>query len=697
MPRPALPVPTWALLGALFVLSFAFRFNWALRDPAPWIFSDEVHSWEPAKSLAYTGGLAVREVAGTAGFGFLYPVLLSPAFLLFERLPDAYDAVKAINSLLMSLTVFPVFALARRFAGRWLALAAAGLSVAIPSLTYSGNVMTENAFYPLTALWLLALVRALERPTPLRQVVVVALIGAAFVTKVQAITLVPALVTAIAIVVLLDAIEVGRMGILGRIWRGLIAFWPTWALLALSVPAALIRQALRDMPLRELLGAYNAVVDTDYSVSEVTTWALYHAAALDIFLGIFPLAAFLLMTLWGLRPAAPRELRILAAVGVGTVFWFIVVVSAFATMPAVERILERNLFHVAPLFFVALVAWIAQGAPRPWWAVAPAVLFAATLTLAIPINSVLNATSIHSTPGVLPLWRWRDRALSAASIDEVVALAAVAAAASIVVVPRRWLAGLTIGVLAVYYAAASRPVEAFTHRASQDAFNTIRSPRDWIDQAVGIKADVASLYFAGDQFRFWEAEFFNRSVGRLYSVPGPYDGLPGLVDVAVEPNGLVVGSGGIPVSAKYVITDFDTQLAGRLVTTQATMALYETGGRVVARQHVEGLYNDRWSGPLFYYQRFACEGGTVVARLTTDDPKLHPQPVPVTATVDGGGQYTASVRPNAPVFLRAPLPDEGGVCLVTYMVPVASPETVYGGGDERLLGVRVSFTYEPPA
>ncbi len=105
------------------------------------------------------------------------------------------------------------------------------------------------------------------------------------------------------------------------------------------------------------------------------------------------------------------------------------VVSAFATTPTVERILERNLFHVVPLFFVALVAWIARGAPRPWWAVAPAALFAGTLTLSLPLNSFLNTTLIHSTPGLLPIWRWRDRAFSPESIDEVVAVAAIAAAA----------------------------------------------------------------------------------------------------------------------------------------------------------------------------------------------------------------------------------------------------------------------------
>jgi hypothetical protein len=686
------------LLGSLFVLSFVFRLNWAVRDPAPWIFSDELHYWEPAKALAYSGSFAIREIPGTGGFGFVYPMLLAPAFLLFDRLPDAYDAVKAINSLLISLTIFPVYLLARRYAGQTLAVAAAGLSVAIPALTYTGNVMTENAFYPLTALWLLALVRSLERPTVLPQVLVVFLALVGVLTKVQAVTFVPAMLTAIVLVTLLDALEPGRHRAPARLGRGLLVFWPTWALFALAIPAALVRQALRDQPLRELLGAYSAVLDRNYTFGGLMDWGLYHLAALDILLGVFPFAAFLLVVVWGLHPGAPRDARIFAAVAVGTVFWFLVVVSAFAMTPTVERILERNLFHVEPLFFVALVAWLARGAPRPWWAVAPAALFAATMTLALPLNNVLNSTIIHSTPGLLPLWRWRDRASSPESIDNVVAMTAISAAVVFVLVPRRWLAPVTIGLLAVYFAAGSRPVEGFTHQASKDAELTIRAPRDWIDDAVGTHAAVASLYWAGDQFRFWEAEYFNRSVGRLYSLPGPYDGLPGLEDVSVDPSGLVRGTREAPVSARYVLTDEDTELAGRLVPADAAfgMVLYETAGRVVVRQRLDGLFADRWSGSQALFQRFACKGGAVVAQLTSD-PNVHREPITVTAVGEGGRQRTVVVGPAARRVLRMPLVPRGGVCTVTYTVPTVSPLTAYGEGDSRTLGVKFEVVYERPA
>jgi hypothetical protein len=691
------PVPTWSLLGGLFVLSFCLRFYWAVRDPAPWIFSDELHYWEPAKAFAYTGAFAIREVPGTGGFGFLYPTLIAPAFLPFERLPDAYDAVKAINSLLMSLTVFPVFLLARRVAGRRLALAAAALSVAVPALTYTGNLMVENAFYPLTALWILAVVRAFERPTVLRQVLVVVLIAVAAVTKIQAVTLMPALVTAILIVVLLDGLERGRAGALGRIVRGLLRFWPTWGLLALAIPVVLVRQALRDQPLREVLGAYNAVIDREYPVGQLAEWALWHVAALDVILGVFPFAAFLLMTIYGLRPAAPRELRIFAAVGVGMLVWFLVVVSAFALTPTVTRILERNLFHVVPLFFIALVAWIARGAPRPWWAVAPAALFAATVTLSLPINNFLNGTLVHSTPGLLPLWRWRDNYFSAGSIDDIVAVAAIAGALAFVLLPRRWVAVVTFSVLAGWFAIVSRPVEAFTHQASVDAYNTIRSPRDWIDDAVGIKADVASLYWSGDQVRFWESEIFNRSVGPVYSVPGPYDGLPGMTHVAVDPSGLVRGGGRVPVSAEYVLTDVDTELAGEVVARKDDVGMVVTrpSAEVVVRQRVDGLYPDRWSGGQVTFQRRACDGGSVTARLSIPEDVNRP-PVQVAAVADER-QYSATVAPSAPAVLRVPLRPTDRICSVVYTIPTVVPADSSDSGDFRALGVRFDFTYEPPA
>ncbi len=86
------------------------------------------------------------------GYGVLYPVLIAPAYALFDSLPDAYAAVKTINSLVMSLAAIPAYLIARRVVPAGLALLAALLAVALPSIVYTATVMTENLFYPLVLL-----------------------------------------------------------------------------------------------------------------------------------------------------------------------------------------------------------------------------------------------------------------------------------------------------------------------------------------------------------------------------------------------------------------------------------------------------------------------------------------------------------------------------------------------------------------
>ena len=69
-----------------------------------------------------------------------------PAYWLYQNVTDAYEAIKAINAVLMSLAAVPTYLLARRVLGRGLALVAAALAVALPSMVYTSTVMTEVAF-----------------------------------------------------------------------------------------------------------------------------------------------------------------------------------------------------------------------------------------------------------------------------------------------------------------------------------------------------------------------------------------------------------------------------------------------------------------------------------------------------------------------------------------------------------------------
>src|SRR5207244_7901458 len=159
-------VPAWAWVAALVVVSAAARYVLARRIAAPWIMVDELIYSELAKSFAAGGHFLVRDHA-TAAYGVVYPALISPAWAIFDSVPHAYAAAKAINSVVMSLAAVPAYLLGRRLLGRPLAVAAAVLTVAVPSMVYTGTLMTENAFYPIFLLAALALVAWLERPSAL--------------------------------------------------------------------------------------------------------------------------------------------------------------------------------------------------------------------------------------------------------------------------------------------------------------------------------------------------------------------------------------------------------------------------------------------------------------------------------------------------------------------------------------------------
>ena len=74
---------------------------------------DELIYSELAKSLAGGGRFLLRG-EHTAAYGFVYPALISPAWALFDAIPQAYAAAKAINSFVVSLSAIPAYLLARR-------------------------------------------------------------------------------------------------------------------------------------------------------------------------------------------------------------------------------------------------------------------------------------------------------------------------------------------------------------------------------------------------------------------------------------------------------------------------------------------------------------------------------------------------------------------------------------------------------
>src|SRR5438093_6561838 len=242
-------IPAWIWLVWIVTLSAGFRYGLSRRMVAPWIMVDELLYSELAKSFGEHGHFAVREVTDH-GLGFVYPALIAPAYRFFGSVPDAYTAAKAINSVVMSLAAAPAYLLARRVVSRRMSLVAAGLTIAVPSMVYSGTLMTENAFYPLFLFVALALVDMLERPTAANQILVLGLCGLAFATRAQAIALVPAVLTA---PILFERRRPDAFGLL-------------YGLAGAGVLLVGAYELLRGRSLTAALGAYRAATDGSYDV-----------------------------------------------------------------------------------------------------------------------------------------------------------------------------------------------------------------------------------------------------------------------------------------------------------------------------------------------------------------------------------------------------------------------------------------------
>ena len=654
-------VPPWAWLTVIVAGSFAIRAWLARGMVGPFIMVDELIYSDLARSIAAGDGLQVRDVPAS-GYSLVYPVLISPAYALFDSLPDAYAAVKTMNALFMSLAAVPTYLLARRLLAPGPSLAAAVLTVALPSFAYTGTVMTENVFFPLFLTAALMLVLVLEQPTWRRQLALFGLVGLLFATRVQAVAFLPAVVIAPLLLAWLGRrslrVTIVRLGLLYGLFAG-------------SAMLVLATQVVRGESLTNVFGAYAVVGDTSYDPGTVARFFLYHLAELDLYLGVLPFAAFVLLTLTA-RRLEPSLAPFLAA-GIALTASVLLVVAAFASVFA-NRIQERNTFVVAPFFLIALLVWVDRGGPRrPRVLAVAAVIACALLPLAIPWERFIETGATSDTLALLPIWS-AFGSLLFDSIDWTVFAGGAVAAILLLLIRSRWLRVLP-AVTLLFLLTFSYNVWSGEHgfrQASRGAlFQGIRvGPRDWIDRALPAGQRAAFVWTGvTDRFVVNQNEFFNRSVGPIYYIGGPTPGGLAETELTVdERTGELHAPDGRPIEPGYVVTEDKIAPDGEPVTRDPGLGLtlWRISGPLVATSTVvDGLYpNDTWSGDEVTWTRKRCRGGTLTVALSSD-PELYQEDQLVTASVAGRVVGRARVRPVGETNLRVPLePDASGSCVV---------------------------------
>jgi hypothetical protein len=458
-------------------------------------------------------------------------------------------------------------------------------------------------------------------------------------------------------------------------------------------------QAARGRSPFDLLGSYSVTGDADYRADQVLKWLLYHVSELDLYLGVLPFAALLLLVALG--RSLDRPLRVLLAATLPLAGWLLLEVAAFASALS-PRVQERNLFYVAPLFFVALLAWIGRGMPRPPRAAAIAVVVAAALPGALPYHKLIDTSAESDTLALLPLWWLQETVVGLNTIAVVVVTAAALLGIVFLTISPRYALVLPALVL-LWFAFATERIERFDHgfpKASVGALyqGITASSRDWIDQTVGSDADVAFLYSGADPTQqpltLWENEFYNRSVGRVYDLRQQSMGDLPETKVDERADGVLVGPDGEPVRSRYVLSDDTIPLAGELIGRDDVrgMLLRRTNGVLAVASRLSGMFPDGWSRPSVTYTRLRCRGGSVTA-VVASDAKLFTRP----QTVRAAGR-SVTFSPGEVGRVTVPLRPRGDVCRVTFTVsPTAIPAVANGAADGRRLGARFAeFEYRAP-
>lgn len=562
----------------------------------PRVHPDEHIYGGGAASLGEGEGLKLR--GEPYELGPVYPALLAPILAVAGDRETAYPLYKALNALLFALAAIPIYLVARRLLQPWWSVGVAAFSIAIPSSMYVALVMTESASYLAYSLALLAIVLALERPTGARQLAVLGAVTLAYATRAQFAVLFGAYVLALAGVWVMSRDREPFRALARRLW-------PTLAALALGVVVLVVRPLVTGSSPLDAIGAYE-VLFRGYDPLTIAKWGAYHLADLELYLAVIPVAVapIVLSLLWrcgrdGARTSA-AFVAAFATVNAGMLF----VTAAFASTEfGFDRLHDRNVFYLTPLWLIVLGVWLAEGLPRPRVATAVGIASALGLLAALPFRYIASDVGVDVVPSAL--WARLQELLEGEVVTarKLMVAAVVVLLVLVAVLPRRLWWVFPSVLLATFATTATLAWERIAD-ATENAVFAGGLERQWVDDLLPDGTSVTKVYLVSTDcpasavtwHSLYLTEFFNRSLERAAyigeSIP---DGLP-IRRVDVASGGGLVDEAGDPLEADYVVTQPGIELAGEELGhgTAANLVLWRTESpvRVVGAARTDDLRTD---------------------------------------------------------------------------------------------------------
>jgi len=623
-------------LPLVFVAATLYHFLQSRGHATPTIFNDELLYAKLSQSLAAGHGLAIR------GEQFFFPaplasVVLAPVWWL-HSMTDAYAAAKLLNAALMSAAAFPAYWLARRIVRPSFALLTALATVAAPAMVYHGYLMSEALAYPvfLTAVAILA--HAVTTPSRWTPLVVPAACALAIATRVQFIVLPLAYLAAVAVS--------------GSLRRHALTAATTLLLFVVlvAIPGA--------------LGQYGGAAHESHAPGTIAHWALTNGYLLPFSLGlaVVPGALFGLGLMWR-KPVG--------ALTIATTLLFLGQAALIAAGEA-HRPLERYLFYVTPLAFIAFFAYVERGAPHRRAYTLATCAGAVALSL-VSFPSLTGTAAFFFDSPTLSGFARASYELGLTNASLLYSLAPLALGAVALGARRRPHAVAAVAIAVSLAAGAG--VYATDRLVTQFSARTFDpSPPDWLDRSGLGPASYLVLPY-GNYFLGTNLESWNRDVRHVLVLGTmPPDEYPS-AHVDIAPDG-TLELAGRPAEAQTVVANISGStigLEGRAVAHPLPgLVAYRIPAGAHVRWFARGLAPDGWTGTKLRYQTWPARPGRYELRLAVPNGAA-----PRTVEVDG---RVLTVGPNQP--RRLTVSTTGAPLKVNVNVPNAP----LGG---RVLGVQV--------
>ncbi len=597
-------------LGGLVVVSSAVRFVLSSGVEAPWIAPDEQLYGLLGRSLVAGDGLTVLGEQ-IPYYSLVYPLLVGLPFA-WAGLEEGVRAVQLLQALAMSLTAVPVFLWARPIAGpRW-ALAAAGLTVLIPGLVYSGLFMSEALYYLVATLAVWALAACLERPTVARQSCLLGAVALAFGTRLQAVGLAGTIVLALGLVAVAE-----------RSFAPLRRLLLTLAVLGAGATLWVVSR-VRAGGFGELLGAYAPLAQADeYSLGDIAQSLAWQTGAVALLTVAVPLVALGILA-WEMLRGREQDpcVRALVASALAYAVVTLVVVGAFASR-FVEHVTERQLLSVAPPIFVVFAVWLRRSAPRPQPATSIVAFAVAAAALLLPLDRVTTPAAYADAPSMISLEQLSQH-LDQISFEGVYAGALALLLLAAVLLPRSAAPVLPIAVALALGGASLVASIAIRDRSQTERERTFAGVRaDWVDAAG--ERDVA-LLVTDERFwpSTWELLFWNETVMEVVRLRGAES--PGVVpqEVAtVRRDGVLEARSGVDLRPNAVAAPTGTSIVGEEVASlpasfeQVGMVLWRVEPPLRMSRRITGLRpnGDLHGDEVARIEVFGCEPGELQLTL----------------------------------------------------------------------------------